>query len=303
MPARTDADHTPVPAPLLVLGSIISVQIGAGLATILIRQIGAGGTVLLRLGFAMLLMLLVSRPRLRGHSRYAIRTVLTFGIILGLMNLFFYFSLVHLPIGVAVTIEFLGPLTLAAFLSRRLLDGIAVAAALVGVVLISQALEVPLRDLSWTGLGYALLTAFFWGAYIVYSRRVGAAFTQLQGLTIAMAVAAVVVLPMGIHSFGEWTPQRIAIGLGIAVLSSVLPYSLELMALRRMTAQVFGILMSIEPAVAALVGLVILGQILSPTQLLGMALVVVASAIILGVGSRRRSSAQHPSAEGEPLLP
>lgn len=318
MSARTGVDRAPAPAPLLVLGSILSVQVGAGLATILIHQIGASGTVLMRLGFATVLMLLVARPTLRGHSRYAIRTVLMFGLILGLMNFTFYSTLAHLPIGVAVTIEFLGPLTLAAVLSRRLLDGVAVAAALVGVLLISQALEVPLAELSWVGLMYALLAAFFWAAYIIYSRRVGAAFTQLQGLTIAMAVGALVVLPLGLDSVGEWTPQRLAFGLGIAVLSSALPYSLELVALRRMSARVFGILMSVEPAVAALVGLVILGQVLTGYQVLGMALVVLASAMVLGFarsagsGSERPQTrergAPHPrdpddSAADEPLLP
>ncbi|GGB67453.1 membrane protein [Knoellia flava TL1] len=276
-----------VPAPLLVLAGVVSVQFGGALAATLVPEIGAGGSVVMRLLFATVILLAIARPRFRGHSRRAWLTVVGFGLALGLMNFTFYGSLAHLPIGVAVTIEFLGPLLLAASLSRRVVDLVAVLAAGAGVLLISEALSVPFADLDWTGLGLAATAGACWAAYIIFSGRTGAEFDKLEGLALAMVVATLVTLPFGLASVPEWDASVLARGLGIAVLSSVLPYSLELVALRRLTAQVFGILLSLEPAVAALAGLVVLGQVLHGWQLAGMALVVLASAIVLGLGARK----------------
>jgi inner membrane transporter RhtA len=276
-----------VPAPLLVLGGIVSVQFGGALAATLVPVLGAGGSVVLRLLFATALLLVLVRPRWRGHTRRAWRTVIAFGVALGLMNFTFYGSLAYLPIGVAVTIEFIGPLTLAAALSRRWLDAVAVLAAAGGVVLISEAAQTPFAELETTGIALALLAGAFWAAYIVLSGRTGAEFPRLEGLALAMVVATLVTLPLGVASVPSWTPGLLLVGLGIAVLSSVLPYSLELLALRRLSAKVFGILLSLEPAFAALAGLIVLGQVLTPTQLLGMGLVVAASALVLGLGARR----------------
>lgn len=276
-----------VPAPLLVLGGIVSVQFGGALAATLVPEIGAGGSVVMRLLFATVILLAIVRPRWRGHSRRAWLTVIGFGLALGAMNFTFYSSLAHLPIGVAVTVEFLGPLLLAAALSRRAIDLAAVVAAGAGVVLISRALSVPFADLELVGLGLAGAAGTFWAAYIIFSGRTGAEFEKLEGLAIAMVVASVVTLPLGLASVPDWDGGLIAKGLGIAVLSSVLPYSLELVALRRLSAQVFGILLSLEPAAAALAGLLILGQRLGGWQLVGMALVVLASAIVLGLGARK----------------
>ena len=280
----TTADR--IPAPLLVLGGIVSVQFGGALAATLVPVIGAGGSVVMRLLFATVLLLVVVRPRWRGHSRRAWATVVAFGVALGLMNFAFYGSLAHLPIGVAVTIEFIGPLALAAALSRRLLDGAAVLAAAGGVVLISEALDVPFAELEWVGILLALTAGGFWAAYIVLSGRTGTEFPKLEGLALAMVVASLVTLPFGVASVPQWDAGLLAKGLGIAVMSSVLPYSLELLALRRLRTQVFGILLSLEPACAALAGLVVLGQRLDPVQLVGMGLVVAASAIVLGLGAR-----------------
>ena len=277
-----------VPAPLLVLAGIVSVQFGGALAATLVPLIGAGGSVVLRLLFASALLLVFVRPRWRGHSRRAWLTVIAFGVALGLMNFTFYSSLAHLPIGVAVTIEFIAPLSLAAALSRRWLDAVAVAAAAAGVVLISEALSTPFADLEKTGIALALLAGAFWAAYIVLAGRTGGEFPKLEGLALAMVVATVVTLPLGITSAPSWSPDILLKAFGIAVLSSVLPYSLELLALRRLSAKVFGILLSLEPAFAALAGLLVLGQVLSPTQLVGMALVVAASALVLGLGARQR---------------
>ena len=286
--SRVDA----VPAPLLVLAGVVSVQFGGALAATLVPQIGAAGSVVLRLLLATALLLVIARPRWRGHSRRDWVTVICFGVALGLMNFAFYASLGHLPIGVAVTIEFIGPLALAAVLSRRPRDLLAVAAAAIGVLLISQALSLPLDELEGTGIVLALAAGACWAGYIVFSGRTGAAFPQLEGLALAMVVASALVLPFGIwdvsvHGTGAWDGTVLLKGLGIAVLSSVLPYSLELVALRRLAPAVFGILLSLEPAVAALAGLLVLGQRLSPVQLGGMALVVLASVLVLGLGARR----------------
>lgn len=295
--SRVDA----VPAPVLVLGGVVSVQFGGALAATLVPQIGAAGSVLLRLVLATALLVAIARPRLRGHSRRDLTTVGCFGLALGLMNFAFYAALGHLPIGVTVTIEFIGPLTLAAVLSRRPRDLVAVAAAGVGVVLISRALSLPLDELEGTGILLALAAGVCWAAYIIFSGRTGAAFPQLEGLALAMIVATVVILPFGLwdvarHGTGAWDTEVLLKGLGIAVLSSVLPYSLELFALRRLAPAVFGILLSLEPAVAALAGLLVLGQRLDPVQLCGMGLVVLASVLVLGLGARRAPPEPEPAA-------
>jgi inner membrane transporter RhtA len=281
-----------VPAPLLVLGGVVSVQFGGALAATLVPEIGAGGSVLLRIGIAALILALVVRPRLRGHDRKAWATVVAFGVALGLMNWSFYGSLAHLPLGVAVTVEFLGPLVLTTLLSRRLLHFVAVVAAAGGVLLISEALTVPLGDLSLVGLGLAATAGACWAAYILLSGRTGAAFDNLDGLAIALVVSVVVVLPVGVTSTELWTTEHLLKGLGLAILSSLLPYSLELLALRRLSASVFGILLSLEPAVAAVAGLLVLGQHLELLQILGLGLVVLASVIVLGLG--------RPTADHEP---
>jgi inner membrane transporter RhtA len=280
-----------VPPIALVVAAVVSVQFGGALAATLVPHIGAAGSVTLRLVFAATILAAVARPRLRGHSARAWLTVVGFGAALALMNLAFYASLAHLPIGVAVTIEFLGPLTLATVLSRRTRDLAAVVAAGFGVVLISRALSVPLPELDWTGLGLAALAGACWVAYIIASGRTGRLFPRLDGLALAMGVALLLVLPFGLPTVDTWTGVDIAKGLGIAVLSSVLPYSFELAALRHLRANVFGILLSLEPAVAALAGLLVLHQRLTATQLVGMALVVLASALVMGAGQQRDPAA------------
>ncbi|MBK6956059.1 MAG: EamA family transporter [Actinomycetales bacterium] len=282
MPER----HTASGSLLLVLAAVVSVQFGGAIAATLVPVIGAAGSVVLRLGVGAAILLVAIRPALRGHSAAAWRTVVLFGLVLGAMNWTFYASLARLPIGVAVTIEFIGPLTLAAVQSRRIRDLLAVAAAAGGILLISQALTVPWGELDLGGIGLALLAGTFWTAYIVLSQRTGAVFPGLHGLAIAMVVALVLVLPFGIGSVPQWTGEVLVKGAGVAILSSVLPYSFELLALRRLSQRVFGILLSLEPAVAALAGLIVLGQRLTPTQLMGMAFVVVASGLVMGAGGR-----------------
>ena len=276
-------------APLLVLAGVVSVQFGGAFAATLVPRIGAPGSVLLRLLFAMVILYAAARPSWRGRSRSDWGTVVLFGLALAAMNTSFYASLAHLPIGVAVTIEFLGPLGLAAALSRRPRDVIAVAAAAVGVVLVSGVLHTSWNRLDLVGVGFAALAGVMWAAYIVLSQRTGKAFGGLDGLALALIVSTVAVAPLGLTSVDRWTPADVALGLGIAVLSSVLPYSLELVALRHLAQHVFGILLSLEPVVAALAGLIVLHQVLDRSQVAGMVLVVLASAVVLGAQSRAES--------------
>jgi len=286
-----------VPAPLLVLAAIVSVQFGGAMAATLIPLVGVFGSVTLRLTIAAAVLLVVARPRLRGRTSRDWLVVGAFGTVLAMMNLFFYGALARIPIGVTVTVEFIGPLVLATALSHRRKDLLAVAGAAVGVVLISGVISTPWAEIDLAGLGLALAAGAAWAGYIVFSSRTGARFAQLDGLAIAMTIAAVLVAPVGVVTGGPalWTPDALWRGAVIAVLSSVLPYSLELIALRRLAAHVFGILLSLEPAVAALAGLFVLGQRLTAPQLLGMACVVAASGLVMG----RRSVPSTPEAIAE----
>jgi inner membrane transporter RhtA len=286
-----------IPAPLLVMTSIVSVQFGGAMAATLIPLVGVFGSVTLRLTIAATVLLVILRPRLRGRTRSDWLVVATFGAILAVMNLCFYGALARIPIGVTVTIEFIGPLVLATALSHRRKDLVAVAGAAVGVVLISGVIGTPWARLELAGPALALAAGIAWAGYIIFSGRTGARFAQLDGLAIAMTISAALVAPVGLVTAGAalCSPDALWRGAGIALLSSVLPYSLELIALRRLTASVFGILLSLEPAVAALAGLLLLGQQLSGLQLLGMAFVIAASGMVMGA----RSAPSTPEALAE----
>ena len=286
-----------IPAPLLVLAAVVSVQFGGAMAATLIPLVGVFGSVTLRLTIAATLLLVIVRPRLQGRTSSDWLVVGAFGAILAMMNLLFYGALARIPIGVTVTIEFIGPLVLASVLSHRRKDLLAVVGAGLGVTLISGITSTPWAQIDLTGLGLALAAGAAWAGYIVFSARTGARFAQLDGLAIAMTIAAALVAPAGVMTAGSamWTPDALWRGATIAILSSVLPYSLELIALRRLAAHVFGILLSLEPAVAALAGLLVLGQQLSAPQLLGMACVVAASGLVMG----RRSEPSAPEALAE----
>lgn len=286
-----------IPAPLLVLAAIVAVQFGGAMAATLIPLVGVFGSVTLRLIVAAAILLAILRPRLRGRTASDWLVVAGFGAVLAMMNLFFYGALARIPIGVAVTVEFIGPLVLATVLSHRRKDLIAVTGAAVGVVLISGVIGTPWAEIDVIGLGLALGAGAAWAGYIVLSGRTGARFARLDGLAIAMAIAAALVAPAGLITAGSalWTPEALWRGAAIAVLSSAIPYSLELIALRRLAAHIFGILLSLEPAVAALAGLLVLGQRLSVLQLGGMACVIAASGLVMG--SREVRSAPEALAE------
>ncbi|MBM3667951.1 MAG: EamA family transporter [Actinobacteria bacterium] len=275
-------------APLLVLGAILSVQIGAATATTLFDEIGPAGTVLFRLLFAALLLWAIWRPSLRGHPREALSDAALFGVTLAGMNICFYMALDRIPLGIAVTLEFVGPLAVALLASRRRLDLVWVGLAATGILLLAG----PASSLDALGVVLALTAGGFWGIYILLAARVGRAFSGGRGLALAMVVAAALMVVPGVAAAGEsllsW--HAVAVGAAVALLSSVIPYSLELESLRRLPVGVFGVLMSLEPAVAAAVGLVGLEQGLSATEAAGIALVVAAS-----VGVLRRPGAAAPT--------
>jgi inner membrane transporter RhtA len=265
----------------LVLGSIVSVQSGAAAATTLFDQIGPAGAVLLRTLFAAVALVIVWRPTLHGHTRPELRLVALLGAVLAAMNLSFYASLDRIPLGLAVTFEFVGPLGVAIAGSRRGADLAWAAFAAAGIALLSPGIGGSLDAL---GVGFALLAGAFWAAYILLTARVGRAFERGDGLALAMSFSSLLLLPGGIVAGGTdlFDPGLLGVGVGVALLSSAIPYSLELEALRRLPENTFGVLMSLEPAVAALVGLAFLGQALSGREVAAIALVVIASAGALG---------------------
>src|SRR5262245_1775581 len=272
-----------VPAPLLVLGSIVSIQVGSAIASGLIREVGSVVTVGIRLSVAALVMLLLARPLVRGKSRTDWLVVLALGASLAATNLCFYGALGRLPLGVVVTIEFLGPLGLAAALSRTPAHLFAVVLALAGVVAVSGALQGGIASVDTVGLLLAAAAGVGWAVSILATRAVGARWRRLDGLALALAIGAVVVAPAAVAS---WDTASITLGVVlagavVAVLSTALPYSLELQALRRLDTRVFGGLLSLEPAVAALAGFLLLGQRLSPVEIAGIGLVVLASSLVL----------------------
>jgi inner membrane transporter RhtA len=266
-----------LPAPILVLASIVSTQLGATMAKSLFGQVGPLGMVLLRVGLSALVLLVWCRPRWRGHPAAHYQLLGVFGLSLAAMNALFYLAIARIPIGVAVAIEFSGPLSVALLYSRRWLDALWVGLAAVGIGLLSP-LNTP--DLDGWGVAFALLAGVAWGAYIVLSARMGRAFRGGEGLALAMAVGALALLPVGLAAEGRalLSPRVWLVGLGVALLSSALPYSLEMAALRRLPGNVFGVVLSLEPAIAAAISFVGLQEALSPTMVGAIALVMVAAA-------------------------
>ena len=263
------------PVGLVVLG-MLSVQVGAAFAKTLFPALGPYGTVFVRLAFAALILMVIWRPRMRGHTRHDYLLVLLFGLVFAAMNTSFYASLDRLPLGVAVTVSFVGPLGVAVFGSRRLLDLLWAVLAAGGIVLLTPLSGLQIDPL---GLALALMAGLCWAAYILISVRVGRSFPGGTGLALGAAVGAVLVAPLGIWQGGQqlldWS--LLATGAAVALLSSVLPYSFELEALRKMPARAFGVLMSIEPAMAAIVGFFMLGEALGERELVALGLITAAS--------------------------
>lgn len=268
-------------------------EVGAALAVGLFPHAGPLGMVMLRLFFSAAVLLLIARPRWRGHTGRAWSAVVRLGVVLGLMNAMFYLALERLPLGVAVTIEVLGPLALSIIASRRASAWIWAGVALLGVVALGGG---GWDRLDLWGVAFALGAAVAWAGYILASARVGAMFPRLDGLALAMTVGAVLSLPFGVVDAGAALLRLdlLALGAAVAVLSSTIPYALELVALRRIAAPVFAILMSLAPAVAALAGFVLLGQELAGLEIAGIALVIVASVGAVRSAGRRAAETAEP---------
>ncbi|MGV9854989.1 EamA family transporter [Streptomyces sp. NPDC003442] len=270
----------------LVLGGLVSQEFGAAVATSLFPRAGAAGIVALRLLLSAGLLLAVCRPRVRDYRRADWAVVVGFGAALAGMNFLFYQSIARIPLGAAVTFEVLGPLVLSVVLARRTASWLWAGLALAGVALLSRG---GFDRLDGSGVAFALGAAALWAAYILLSARAGTRFPRTDGLALAMAVAAVLSLPAGIAAAGTALLDPVTLGLGVvvAILSSALPYTLELLALRRVTASVFGVVSTLAPVIAAVSGYAVLGQILSPLDLGAIALVVAAASGAV-LTSRRR---------------
>ncbi len=289
------------PAIGLVGAGAVSVQFGAALATTLFSRVGPAGAVTLRLVVAAIVLLAatwLSRPAFRPGTRLRTpadrRVVLAFGLVMAAMNLSFYEAIARIPLGVAVTIEFAGPLALALVSSRRAADALWAAGAAAGVALLASGTG---HRLDRTGVLLALLAGLFWIGYILLSKETGARFESLRGLTAAMTVAAAVTLPFGLAAGGGrlLDPSVLALGAVVGVMSSVIPYSLELLALRRVTPRSFGVMMSLDPALATAAGFAVLGQHLDLREWVALALVVGAN-----LGNSLAGSEAPPVSPGAP---
>ena len=284
------ARATPAPgyarATVLVMAAVLCQQLGAAVAVLVFPAAGPLGVVTLRLAFSAIILLAVARPRLRGHSARAWRAAIGLGVTMAAMNSLFYEAIARLPLGLAVTIEVLGPLVLSVVASRRVSALLWAVLAFTGVALLGLGRE-GLADLDVTGVCFALGAAACWALFILCNARTGAEFPRLGGLAIGMAIGAVVSLPGATMTAGPalLEPTILGLGLGVALLSTAVPYSLELMALRRIPAATFSVLTCTAPAVAALAGFVVLGQQFGLIDALAVALVVIA-----GMGAIRTAS-------------
>jgi len=255
-------------------------QIGSALAEEMFDRVGPGGAVLLRLAWAAVLVLAIRRPILRGQSRVERFLLVAFGIAVAGMNLAFYMSIQHIALGTAVTIEFIGPLGVGCAGSRRVLDVLWVVVAGAGIVLLTHGVFGHVGSL---GVFFALVAGLFWAGYILLSARLGQTVDHGTTLAAGMTIACVCVLPVGVAEGGSelLDPAWLALGAGVGALSSAIPYAFELQALRRIAPPAFGVLMSLEPAIAALIGFAVLGQTIRLRTACGIALVVIAAARIL----------------------
>ena len=267
-----------VPPSVLVSLSIVASQVGAGLAKGLFAEFGADGTVFIRVGSAAVLLLAISRPRWRGLTGRQVGLIVLFGAILAAMNWSFYSAIARIPLGVGVTVEFTGPLLVAVAGSRRPRDLLWVALAAAGILLLSP---LETHNVSAVGIGLALLAGALWGSYILIGARFGLAFESGDGLALAMTLAALSLAPVGAITaltHGVRRPDLLLTGCAVGLLSSALPYTLEVEALRRLPTRVFGVWMSLEPAVAAVAGFLILDERLGLHAIIALILITIASA-------------------------
>lgn len=285
--ARTAGGAIP-PAGLVFL-SIVSVQVGAAFAKGLLPALGVQGVAFLRLGFSAISLWLVWRPKLRGHSRANYVAAASFGVVVASMNSAFYAALERLPLGIVVTIAFLGPLSVALLGSRRLLDALWAVLAGLGLLLLTPAVGTSIDAL---GVGLAMVGGACWATYILLGARLNRAFRNSTGLALSMLAGAIVTAPAGVWRAGMHLldPSLLLTGFVVALLSSVIPYSLELEALRKLAEPVFGMLLSLEPAVAAATGFVALSEKLSLIEMVAICLLIIASVGATCFGPKRQEN-------------
>lgn len=286
--------------------SMTSSQAGSAVAKDLFPALGPIGIVGLRVAWAALILLIIWRKHLRGsYSWKAYGLAALFGLALGSMNLCFYLSMSQIPLGITVTIEFLGPLTLALVLSRKLLDLLWVFFAVCGILLLAPIDSLGGASLSLVGIGLALLAGIFWVAYILLSARVGSIFPGSVGLAFATLTAAIVLLPLGIVQARSamLQPLLLLAGAGVGLLSTALPYSLEMEALRRLPSRVFSILLSLSPAIAALMGFLILHEHLNWRDLIAIILISAASVGVILFQKNNAPAPHQPEEENVAMLP
>lgn len=271
---------TPGPAyarsTMLVVGAVLCQQVGAAVAVLVFPAAGPLGMVALRLGFSAVVLLAVARPRLRGHGPRAWRTAISLGLALATMNSLFYQAIARIPLGTAVTIEVMGPLVLSVVASRRAGALLWAVLAFTGIALLGQG---GIGHVDAAGVCFALGAAACWAVFILCNARTGAVFPGLDGLALGMAVGAVASLPGALFTTGTALadPAVLGLGLAVALLSTALPYSFELMALRRLPAATFSVLTCTAPAIAALAGFAVLGQQLNWIDTAAIVLVVTAA--------------------------
>ncbi len=290
----------PVPPWGMAIGAMLSVQLGSALSVGLIDSVGAGGTAWLRLTMGALIFIAIARPPLRLIRRVDVPALLALGVMTGLMTLAFLAAIDRIPLGTAVSIEFLGPLTVAAARShnRRALAWPTL--ALIGVVLLTEPWH---GEINAAGVGFAALAGIGWGSYIVLTQHIGDRFSGIDSLSITISIAAATAAIIGIpQASGHVTFGILAAAVGLAVLLPVLPFALEMLALRQMTPTAFGTLMALEPAFGVLLGLIVLAQTPSLIQIAGILLVVLAGAAAQHGGRRARpgDSSMHIDAIDEP---
>jgi inner membrane transporter RhtA len=273
-----------VPPPGLLLVSIVSIQLGAAVAVQLFATLGPIATTFLRLAFSAALLLVVARGRVGSGARRHVGLLLLFGLVIGAMNLCFYGAIARIPLGIAVAIDFIGPLSVAAFTSRRLMDFVWIGLAVAGLLLLTPDIG---GDLDPVGVGLALAAAAGWACFILISPRVASGVGS-SGLALATLVASLFTLPFALVACGldRLDPALLAATLAVAILSTALPLSLEFEALKRMSARAYGIIVTLEPVVAAVVGAVVLSQALPPTAVAAIGCVT-AAAIGVTLSDRR----------------
>lgn len=292
-PAMTTPSNGPIPPWALTVAAMFSIQLGSALSTGLMPALGPIGTAWLRLSMGALILLLLARPPLRSLRLRDIPAVLGLGVATGVMSVTFLAAMERLPLGTAVAIEFLGPLSVAALRGRGARSLVLPVTALTGVILLTEpwAGEVDL-----IGVGFAAMGAVGWATYVLLTQKVGDRFSGIGALALTVPIAAVVVAPFGLpQAFGHISWEIVAIAAALAVLIPVLPYILEMRALRRMNHTSFGILLALEPAIGLLLGTIVLGQVPSTLQLLGILLVVFAGAAAQRGGRRHHEPVPHES--------